>query len=61
MYGHLGLPGIWVPTNLTAKRDRPTSRAASKAPAPVGFGWAIALTTATMVIGAAVLTTVLAP
>jgi hypothetical protein len=59
MYGHLGLPGIWVPTNRTEKRDRLTGDALSKVPALIGFGWAIALTTTALVAGAAVLTAVL--
>ena len=57
MYGHLGLPRMWVPTSLTGRRNRPTSDATPSEPSAIGFGWAIALVTTTMVVGAALITT----
>lgn len=61
MYGHLGLPGAWVPTSRTGRPDRSTSNATSSAPLAIGFGWAIGIATTAMVVGAAVLTAVLTP
>jgi hypothetical protein len=58
MYGQLGLPRTWVPTGLTRKREPLLSGASPRKPGAIGFGWAVALATTTMVVGASLIATV---
>lgn len=55
MYGHLGLPRVWVPTSVTGKHERSTTHETSTSPSAIGSGSAVAVATTTVAIGAALL------